>query len=431
VLGRLRRLPETHQFRSKVITILGGSAHSTPMLVDSLTNKPLKNFVMIRLAGRNRERLSAVARACSILGSKDKVRIQQFGPDEWDEALVGSDVVLVQIRAGDYDGRRFDETFPLQHGVPGDEGLGPGGLSAAHRAWPELAAVFERIQTCAPHAYTLLLSSPGSLLVRAAKILFPNWVLTAICELPFTTLQYICAVLGHTWDEVTFEYTGVNHVGWLYDVYCNGEDLLNSYVRSEALDSFPLKQLVADSGAFPLKYLRLHYEMETAVEEQRKSMRSRAEQLSEIASHSVEIFRAGDEDEILRALRVRPADWYSHAVAPLLRACIDEETSMPFFLSIASASGDVRERCYYARDGRLHAAVPKRPPPASVSDLVDQFVEYERVAAEAVLDGSEQALAKAVERHPWVTERLSARALAHAIMGHSCSYWERRNGVYV
>src|SRR4051812_811323 len=88
-------------------------------------------------------------------------------------ALAGSHAVLIQIRPGGYAGRQFDETFPLSRGVPGDEGLGPGGLSAAWRGWPVIREVLACVRAVAPNACTILLTSPGSLLIRLAAGEFP------------------------------------------------------------------------------------------------------------------------------------------------------------------------------------------------------------------------------------------------------------------
>lgn len=43
----------------------------------------------------------------------------------------GAEYALNQVRAGDYQGRAFDETFPHEFGLPGEETFGPGGLSMA------------------------------------------------------------------------------------------------------------------------------------------------------------------------------------------------------------------------------------------------------------------------------------------------------------
>jgi len=409
-----------------VVTVLGGSAVSTPVLIESLASILPQSSVTIRLAGRNPERLSAVARACSILAGTGPLQIEQFGSDQWNRALPGSDVVLVQIRPGDRDGRHFDETFPLAHGIPGDEGIGPGGLSAAHRAWPELRSVFQNIASYAPRAFIILLSSPCSLLVRLAHRVRPELALVGICELPLTTLKNICSLTSSGLDRVTFDYTGVNHLGWLYNVFCEGRNLLTSWLRSERRSAFPPPALISAYNGFPLKYLRLHFERSEVVREQRMLPQSRAGQLSSIAASSFSAFQSGNEQVIRNALRARSADWYPHAVVPLLKACIQGESGTPLFLSAASTSGDVRECCYYAQGGQLCPAATQTKPSPQISVLTESFSEYDRVAAAAVVEGTEDALTGALVRHPWIGSSHHAALLARDLHAYSHSYWDRR-----
>jgi alpha-galactosidase/6-phospho-beta-glucosidase family protein len=56
----------------------------------------------------------------------------------------------------------------------GDEGLGPGGLSAAWRAWPEIKRLMSEIRQHAPQAFVLLLTSPVGLLARVSINEFPE-----------------------------------------------------------------------------------------------------------------------------------------------------------------------------------------------------------------------------------------------------------------
>ena len=129
------------------LSILGGSAPSTVGLFLCSEVQEKLAGVEIALVGRSVQRLNAVARAfdqvCGNLGPAP--RLASFEPDALRAALTSSDIVLVQMRCGGYEGRAFDESFPLRYGMCGDEGLGPGGLSAAWRSWPELRVALDAI----------------------------------------------------------------------------------------------------------------------------------------------------------------------------------------------------------------------------------------------------------------------------------------------
>ncbi|MDQ2841658.1 MAG: hypothetical protein M3Y72_11590 [Acidobacteriota bacterium] len=397
-----------------VVTILGGSAPSTPALVDWLAKQELPSPITIRLAGRSADRLAAVARACAALASGSCIAIQTFRQEHWEEALSGANVVLIQARIGGLPGRAFDETFPNEHGVPGDEGLGPGGLSAAVRGWPELRKILHSVFTCAPASLPLLLTSPGSLLARAVALEFPEWPVYPICELPFTTLAKLCASQGIPTRDVSFSYFGVNHLGWLYNVEHLGVDLIDDYARRSEP---PFRELVEECGAIPLKYWRLHFERETVICEQRRAgvANSRASQLEAIQAEALLAFRSGGIADIRRALAKRPAEWYSDAVGPLLAQVAGQEGSHPFFVSTIARDGQIRE-CACRFEQGAFKPLPMDEPPPRVRDLVKQFSEYEEIAAASVLEPGHTNLSRALRAHPWVTNREQARHLADEIL---------------
>jgi 6-phospho-beta-glucosidase len=403
-----------------ILCVLGGSAHSTPVLIDALARAVPDTEITVRLAGRDPARLQAVARACNLLAADTRIRTEAFAEDRWSLALTGSDVVLIQTRVGGYAARAFDESFSPPFGVPGDEGLGPGGLSAAYRSWPQMRNLFEQVRAIAPLAQVILLSSPLSLLVRLAAVAFPGWPLVGTCELPISTLDQICAATGAYTDQVRFGYTGVNHLGFLHHVYAKlpgheSNDLVMRYAARRHSDTFPSSDLVGRLGGFPLKYLRLHFAPEEIVAEQRRRPTSRSEDLTILAEHSFSVFRDGDAAAIHHALSARRAEWYELAVLPLLLVHLHVPVARPVFLTLADADGEVRERAYAARNGTYTPLPQFAPAPRAIDALVRSFIDYERAAAEAVLSGSASALADALALHPSLPHR-HARALAKAIV---------------
>lgn len=316
--------------------------------------------------------------------------MEEYPWHEWTDAVLGSDAVLIQIRPGGHDGRAFDETFPLPYGVPGDEGLGPGGLAAAWRGWPVMRDIIGGIRERNGSAPIVLLTSPLSLLVRLSG---PGVI--GVCELPWTTLRTICGGAERA-QQASFDYYGVNHVGWIYNVEVDG-------------------RAVAGRSSWPLRYLELHYDRDEVLTRQRRSPAARVRQLAAIARQSFDVFASGDRAAIEKALEARSAEWYPDAVVPLLRALQGDQVTMPLFLTMSDA-GEVQERCYRASEGRLHARAPAAPPPATAAAVVSQFLRYERMAAEAVENQSEALAVEALAVHPWVPSRDHAAALARHVV---------------
>lgn len=395
-----------------ILTVVGGSAYSTPVLIDALSAASFRFDLTIRLVGRNRSRLSAVARAGRLL---TRMCIEEYEWQQLPAALYGSDFVLIQIRPGGLSGRHFDQSFPLAEGVPGDEGLGPGGLSAAWRGWPILRLLLRTVRACAPNAHPILLTSPGSLLVRLAANELPNWPLMGVCELPWTTLCQICGSAERA-IEASFDYAGVNHIGWLYNVRLQGEDRIRVLGGAKGHNVFPSPDLVRRLAAYPLKYLKLHYMHDQVVRDQLLNPDLRTRQLESIAGQSFAAFASGNLSEIRAALRLRPADWYTDAVVPLIRGLFGETVPISLFLTMAVSGGVIQERRYQAEGGRLTEVKQRLAPPKEVQLTLERFIEYEACAAAAILWDSERHLADALAMHPWVHSRTHAEKLARSII---------------
>jgi 6-phospho-beta-glucosidase len=406
------------------LAILGGSAPSTPHLLAWEGLRPVHSEIEVALIGRSSARLDGVARAVAQMTTgRSRISCASFDAEDLRRALLGADLVLLQVRCGGYSGRSFDETFPLRYGICGDEGLGPGGLSAAWRAWPELRPLFDAMRETCPNAAILVMTSPVSLLTRCARAAYPELASVGICELPWTTLQDVCDACGADPFSVSFRYAGVNHLGWFSDIRSGSRDVSSEFVatRSHA-DGFPSSALIAACGGIPLKYLRLHYEREAVVRAQSGAATPRGAELEALQSRAIETFSDGAQTDIAAALATRPAPWYAHAVGPVVASFAGQPSKIPLFLSGPNRGGlqgfdetDVLEyahrvegRSFVRLDGTIGI------PGAARTDL-ESIVGYERAAARALLADDPSLVAEALACHPWVGDRATASALAREI----------------
>lgn len=407
------------------VVVLGGSSPSTPVLFRCLSARSKMPHLEFCLVGRSHEHLASVLRAVRTLVAEApiSVRSSSFALADIVSALRGADLVLLQVRFGGYEGRTFDETFPLRYGLCGDEGLGPGGLSAAWRAWPAMHNLLTTIASVCPGAIVLMLSSPVSVFVGAARHIFPTLRIYGICELPWTTLQDLSASLNADPTGTDFDYLGVNHVGWFYRMEFEGRDLLLEYKAQNSFDEkWPSSQLVASCGGFPTKYLRLHYSRQQVLQEQRERRVSRSEILKKISLESYRAFRSGGKHAILGALERRPAPWYDHAVVPFLLSLAGVPSEIPYFLTgpgwlrgTAFDSQDLLEVPVCVNLGKFRPKSCSKPPPSHILDTIKAFVAYERKAACAVVERDGRQMQNALEIHPWIDKPELAAALTSQI----------------
>lgn len=412
--------------------VLGGGSFSTPALFSALNSSGASladnKFVLV---GRTEEHLAANARAVALVSGlrHPAITICCCEPATAGPALRGADVALVQIRAGGFEGRIFDERFPLDFGICGDEGLGPGGLSAALRAWPVLNPWLAAIERDAPQALVLMVSSPVGILVRASRICFPGLRCYGICEVPYVCLREVCCAIGHNWTDAEYNYLGVNHLGWLYDVRAQNRDLVAEWASSRLRTGFPDRSVVETYGGIPTKYLRLQFEREQVLQEQRTSSVSRGAELCWLRDAAYETYKTGNARAVRRRLGRRQTPWYSDAIAPLLIGLLTGDAGVPLFLSAPNAGyadqigdDDILEMPYRLADDELMRGRLRSRPSEPIQRLVHDFCRYERLATCALLNGSEADLAFALAEHPWVENAQTAASIARVIVGQQDAF---------
>lgn len=402
------------------VVIIGGSAQSTPQLARSIVKRVLSE-VDVTLVSRDQREAQAVARAFALLADPAKPRIHVTSPRDLKRAIAGAQIVLLQARYGGYAGRAYDETFPLECGIPGDEGLGPGGLSSAWRSWPEIARVLEVVRSVAPEAIVLLMTAPVGILVACAKMCYSELRLFGVCELPWVTLREISRVTETPMDSIVFDYAGVNHLGWFDRIMSAENDCVTEYGKALGDTTFPFPAYVRRLNAVALKYMRLHEHQAEVVAEQRRA-EPRARELSRLRACALDAFECGDVETIERVLAARPAPWYADAVGPFISAWAGESSEITYFLTArndgyipALAAGSILEMPHRFVKGRLTRVERSTIVRDPCRDTLRGFVTYEAFASEAVVAKSRSRLRHALSTHPWVRNSKSADKLAALI----------------
>jgi 6-phospho-beta-glucosidase len=405
------------------IAIIGGSAFSTPSLINFLKQEKFPGRLDVVLASRSQRKLDAVTNAAKLLATSNIViKGIEIRSDTWERVLVGADCILIQIRVGGYEGRRFDETFPHKYGLCGDEGLGVGGLSAGWRTWPILSEILDAIAKFSPHAFVVLLTSPLGLLMRAS-LAHTNLKVVGICELPWTTLLKVRSLLEKQIHDVQADYFGINHLGWLFNIRSWSEDSISVLATRIGENSFPSGAFLRAHHCLPIRYLRLHYEQAKVLTEQMSQEVPRSEALSNLQELAYGAYARGELTEVMSILERRATPWYSHAVGPLLIAMTGQPTDMPFFLSTPHGfytpflePDDVVETAHRWMGGQLERSPLTGTVPEHVVEQLLPLIRFERTATEAVMSRKPSLLVEALSLHPWVHNDIDLKSLANEIV---------------
>jgi 6-phospho-beta-glucosidase len=294
------------------LVILGGSASSTPELFDALAAWPggweRRPNLTVVLVGRDRAKLELVARGCRArpIGPGAPVAVEVETNRRL--ALEGADGVLNQVRVGGLGARVFDESFPRDFGLPGEETMGPGGFANALRTVPALRAIWADVAETAPAALVVNLTNPAGIVQQAAAAEWPLRIYS-VCDSPVAFVAAIAARLGRPIRSVQQRYIGMNHLGWYVPESPDQLEELADLATGLGAEEVRLHQ------ALPAPYVRFYVHPDRILESQRDK-ETRAQALQRLEAELL----AGYRDRPTADLPRRGAVWYRLAVLPLVDA---------------------------------------------------------------------------------------------------------------
>ena len=208
------------------IAVVGGGSSYTPELLQGLLARAAALGVeRIVLQDPRPERLEPVTAFCRRLGEALGAKTRIDATAELDEALVGADFVVVQIRVGGWEGRHEDIKLGLRHGLIGQETTGVGGFAKALRSVPAVLDIARRVEELCPNAWLLNFTNPAGL-VTEALLEYGRERCVGLCNVPIEMHMEIAKILGRDSKDVELDWVGLNHLGWVRRVLVDSVDVL-------------------------------------------------------------------------------------------------------------------------------------------------------------------------------------------------------------
>lgn len=414
------------------LTVLGGSSVASPELIRALAATPVPASTVsssppaprleIVLHGRQAEKLDIVGRVCArMVGAGDQLTVRWT--TDLASALDGADVVLVQVRVGGYRARAFDETFPHEVGLPGEETMGPGGFANSLRTVPVVVGLGQAIQQHAPRAWVLNLTNPSSVIQLALQRTTALRVI-GVCDSPVAMREGVAGIVGVDSDRVQVEYVGMHHFGWITRAWHGGREVMPEVLRRvEELRwiSVP-RDLVRAIGAVPHPYLN-YVLAPQAMYQRQQGKRPRAEELASLEDELLGEYRAwlaGDDREPPAGLTRRRAVWYSKIIAPVIRDLLagvaaTHVLNVPNHGTIPWLPDDaVVEVTAMLGSAGLRPLSPGDVP-SDVVALTQHNCAYESLLVDAILEESREKAWRAMALNLLVRDASQAKALLDRI----------------
>jgi alpha-galactosidase len=169
-----------------------------------------------------------------------------------DNALEGSDIVIISILPGDIEKMAADVHAPEKHGIYQSVGdtVGAGGIMRALRAIPQFIYFAQEIKKYAPAAWIINYTNPMSICTRTLYKEFPKIKAFGCCHDVFYTQKLLATVLEEAGyappntikrEEIIVNVLGINHFTWIDKAYWKDIDIFpiyEAFVKKYSLTGF-------------------------------------------------------------------------------------------------------------------------------------------------------------------------------------------------
>jgi 6-phospho-beta-glucosidase len=300
----------------------------------------------------------------------------------------------------------------------------------------------------APRAWIVNFTNPVGIVTQAMGA--ENARVIGICDTPTELFEEVAHVLDLESSRCYFDYFGLNHLGWLREVYIDGEPQLHRLWQNPALLTriyrAPLFEatFLQQERLLPTEYLYYYYSPAAAIENVRNAGATRG---GAIARLNEELFRDlahGGADRRLiyeRYLHARSAGYMqiesgaAGPVAPTASAALTGydkialsvvramhfntnaiiPLNVPNHGTLPDLEDDdiVEVPCVVNANGARPVTVPAIP--ARARDLIVRVKQYERLTVAAAASRSLEAAERALSANPLIADPKLARTIVDAL----------------
>ena len=428
------------------VAIIGGAGVRVPLLVGGLSRSDLR-ISHIALFDIDQERQRVIADLATQMAPGVRISSEQAA----ESAIEGSSFVICSIRVGGAGQRAKNEAAAISLDVVGQETVGPVGFAMAVRTIPAMVEYGRLVARLAPRAWLINFSNPVSIITQAVHQ-ETDARLIGICDTPMEMFEDAAHALGLPASVCSYDYFGLNHLGWLRDVLFEGqgqlhriwkddEKLLSAY-RSPLFEVERLRKL----KLLPTEYLYYYYRPDVALANMKKSGSSRGQHVAKMTEAFFQDLRTSGPQDLVglyeRYLLARDSsymaletgaseprtkpDWaelsgYDRIALMTMRAIVhDQGAIIPLdvanygTLPFLDNDDIVEVPCRVDKDGprpQIVGPIPDHP-----RELIERVKKYERATVKAALTGNRDELVDALALNPLVPSRDKAAQLVEVLL---------------
>jgi len=409
------------------LAIVGGGSTYTPELIDGFARlRATLPIDEVWLVDPSEERVSLVAGVSQRMFARAGHPGRVIATSDLVAGVSDADAVLIQLRVGGQDARRGDETWPHEVHCIGQETTGPGGLAKALRTVPVVLRVAAAVREHAkPDAWIVDFTNPVGIVTRA--LLQEGHRAVGLCNVAIGFQRRFAGILGVDPDRVELGHVGLNHLTWERSIRVDGTDRLPELLSSrlgELAGEVELRpELLAMLGVVPSYYLRYYYAHDEVLHEQLHEP-PRADAVQAVERELLELYADPSVDTKPAALEQRGGAFYSEAAIELLSGLVGgtgqtrvvnvrNDGALPFLPDDHVIEVPARV------SGAGLDVLPIEPLDDDIRGLISAVAGYERLALDAAVHGSRDAVLRAMQAHPLVLQFDSAEKLTELLISHN------------
>jgi 6-phospho-beta-glucosidase len=300
----------------------------------------------------------------------------------------------------------------------------------------------------APKAWVINFTNPVGA-VTQALLASPHARVVGICDTPTELFEEVAHALGVPSAGCHFDYFGLNHLGWLREVYHRGTPMLHRLWSDAAalrkVYRAPLfdPEYLAELKLLPTEYVYYYVRTRHAAENIRKAGITRGQAIARLNAQLFDALATPGVDDVAvyeRYLAARNAGYMqieSGAPAPLTASpwaaltgydkialavvrAIHFNTGAVIPLNVRNngnlplaADDCVEVPCVVNASGAWPLHVPPVPP--RIAEFIQRVKQFERLAVEAAFSQTAQAAVEALTANPLVADRALAHSLYDAL----------------
>lgn len=410
------------------VCIIGAGSSYTPELIEGFARMQAQMPVReIRLMDIDPHRLEIMLGFCRRFAAHLHFPVTITATTDRKAAIAGADFINTQIRVGGNAARVKDEKIPLSHGLIGQETTGAGGMLKGFRSIPVMLEIARDVERYSPNAWIINYTNPTGLVAEAVTR-FTRARIAGLCSGGLFPQLWTARALNVPAAGVRYDFAGVNHMNFAYNVTVNGRPITDAEFDLVADRVWGVDHdLIRTLRLLPSPYLQYYWHTGKRVAEARQAPRTRGEDVQILEQEVFAAYADPACETKPEALKKRGGGGYSEVALSIMNAVANQGDAWAVVnvpnqgtLDFLPDDAVIETACMVNSSGIRPLTLG--PVPSAVRGLIAAVKNYEQLAVEAAVTGDRRTALLALLAHPLVRDYDVARPLLDEMLEANREY---------